>query len=185
MHPRGLGAFLIALTMATLSCSDDPAPLTGQAFWVDGCVPPIVNANCATAQHSLRGARGGAVSTSCSVETVGSGQYAYSMELVVGDNIDESTEGIIIDVTAGGLNTAATAGRLFIAGLGWRSGVSLGPTSPCKVELTRVSGKSIAGRFQCTGVSDSLVPPNQRYVRGASPLTQDTDWAEFSFSNCD
>ncbi len=185
MHRRGLGAFLIAAAVAAVGCGDDPAPLTGEAFWVEGCNATMSGANCTTNTHALRGARGGAISTSCSVQPAGSGRYSYSFELVVGPNIDQSTEGVVVDVTDGAVGSPGTGGTLIMAGTGWRSNTALGPTSPCRVELTRVSGKAMAGRFQCTDLPDDQVPPRQRFVRGARPQTTENEWAEFSFSNCD
>ena len=175
------------------ACGSDPLPMTGQAFWQEGCPSSTMGLNCNTGSHFVRGTAGSAsVDVECNVVPVTGGTSILFRVATIGNgqNFAESTEGLYVTgvLPAPGQELSSDGGYVQVQGAGWHitpePGTS-GVTGACHVFIDRLSGQNFSGRLKCTNVVDDLSPPHTRYLSGQVPQTQSNDYAEFTFSNCE
>ena len=188
---RGLA--IGSLVVLGLGCGDDPVPMTGRAFWREGCTAASAS-SCTANSHSVSGSNGSpTVIVSCNVAP-GAGGTRVSFQIAAierGQNFEESQEALF----ATGLLTGAGAelrsaddenGFVQVRGSGWAvRNASIGVVGNCHVFIERINGQSFNGKIKCDGITDDLTPPRTRYLAGLAPQTADNEFGEFSFTNCD
>ena len=189
---RGLA--IGSMVVLGLGCADDPVPITGQAFWREGCPANMAGANCNTNSHAVRGSNASpTVDVICSVVPVTGGtSITFRIAAVEsGQNFSESQEGLfatgVLNAVGGELRAGDDGGFVQIRGAGWSippSNGTIGVTGVCHVFIDRLNGQNFNGRIKCDDVRDDLSPPRQRYVAGLEPQTQSNEFGEFSFTNC-
>lgn len=183
-----------SLVVLGVGCGDDPLPMTGQAFWREGCPATMTGANCNTNSHPVRGSNGSpTVDVLCNVVPV-TGGTSITFRIAgieAGQNFSESQEGLFATglLTAVGqeLRPGEDGGFVQIRGAGWSippANGTIGVTGVCHVFIDRLNGQNFNGRIKCDDVRDDLSPPRSRYVAGLIPQTQSNEFAEFSFTNC-
>lgn len=189
------GLLVGSLVVMGLGCGDDPLPMTGSAYWREGCPASTTGTNCNANSHSVRGSAGSpTVDITCSVApTTGGNIVTFRIAAVgAGQGFAESNEGIFATgfLSAPGteLRAGDDGGYVQLRGAGW--GVrpeagTIGPAGACHVFVDRLNGQNFNGRLKCDNVLDDLSPPRMRYVVGLVPQTMTNDYAEFTFSNCD
>lgn len=182
-----------SLVVLGLGCGDDPVPMTGRAFWREGCAPTSASP-CQPNSHSVSGSNGSpTVDLSCNVAPVngGTGITFRIAAVEAGQNFSESQEGLfatgLLNTVGSELRPGDDGGFVQIRGAGWSvppSNGTIGVTGVCHVFIDRINGQSFNGRIKCDDVRDDLSPPRQRYVAGLIPSTSSNEFAEFSFTNC-
>ena len=183
-----------SLVVLGVGCGDDPVPMTGQAFWREGCPASMAGANCNNNSHSVRGSNGSpTVDVLCNVVPVAGGtSVTFRIAAIeAGQNFAESQEGLfatgVLNAVGSELRPGDDGGFVQIRGAGWSipaGNGTIGVTGACHVFVDRINGQNFNGRIKCDNVRDDLDPPRQRYVAGLVPQTQSNDFAEFSFTNC-
>lgn len=183
-----------SLVVLGVGCGDDPVPMTGQAFWREGCPASATGVNCNTNSHAVRGSNGSpTVDVHCSLVSVAGGTSVTFRIAAIepGQNFSESQEGLFatgfLDRVGAELRTGEGGGFVQIRGAGWSvppSSGTIGVTGACHVFIDRINGQSFNGRMRCDDVRDDLSPPRSRYVAGLVPQTESSEFAEFSFTNC-
>ena len=169
-------------------------PITGQAFWREGCHFTMKGPQCSNTSHLMRGsARSPELDVTCSVfPTTGGTSITFRFAAIEpGQNFSESQEGLfatgILGAVGSELRPGDDGGFMQIRGAGWSippSNGTNGVTGVCHVFIDRLSGQGFSGRVKCDGVRDDLSPPRQRYVAGLEPQTQSTEFGESSLTNC-
>lgn len=188
---RGLA--IGSLVVLGLGCGSDPVPMTGRAFWREGCTPTSASP-CQPNSHSVSGSNGSpTVVISCNVAP-GTGGTRVSFQIAAierGQNFEESQEALF---ATGLLPTGMTElrssddenGFVQIRGSGWAvRNASIGVVGQCRVLIDRINGQSFNGKIKCDGITDDLTPPRTRYLVGLAPSTATNEYGEFSFTNCD
>lgn len=183
-----------SLVVLGLGCGDDPVPMTGQAFWRDGCPATMTGANCTTNRHSVRGSNGSpTVDVLCNVVPVAGGTAITFRVAAIepGQNFSESLEGLfatgLLPSVGAELRPGDDGGFVQIRGSGWSipaGNGTIGVTGACHVFIDRLNGQSFNGRIKCNNVQDDLSPPRSRFVDGYQPQTVSDEFAEFNFTNC-
>ena len=180
-----------SLVVLGLGCGDDPLPMTGRAFWREGCSPTSASP-CTANSHSVSGSNGSpTVDLSCNVAP-GAGGTSITFRIAAiepGQNFSESQEGLFVSGLLDAVGSELRPGddgSVQIRGSGWAVGrASIGVVGSCHVFIDRLNGQSFNGRIKCDDTRDDLNPPRTRYLAGLSPSTSSNEFGEFSFSNCD
>lgn len=183
-----------SLVVLGVGCGDDPVPMTGRAFWRQGCLASMAGANCNTTSHAVSGSNGSpTVDVLCSVyPTTGGTAITFRIAAIeAGQNFSESQEGLfatgLLNTVGSELRVGDDGGFVQIRGSGWSippSNGTLGVTGVCHVFIDRINGQSFNGRIKCDNVRDDISPPRLHYVAGLIPQTTSNEFAEFSFTNC-
>lgn len=182
-----------SLVVLGLGCGDDPVPMTGRAFWREGCTAASAS-SCTANSHSVSGSNGSpTVDVLCNVVAVTGGtSITFRIGAIEpGQNFSESQEGLfatgLLNTVGSELRPGDDGGFVQIRGAGWSvppSNGTIGVTGVCHVFIDRINGQNFNGRIKCDDVRDDLSPPRQRYVAGLIPSTSSNEFAEFSFTNC-